>query len=347
VEVKFDFPDADKFSRDHFLSLRIGEVQRIARLSNSRSFKFPASAVGTRKYGKVEVYRRVGSQAISVDPEVASGDNQVDVRLADGAEVNLTARVLTTDAKGLHKEKQAEQAASPKGAVESPSHKAVADYLNKHHLEVRLADAMQKVLRERPEDPARMLAEMLLSNGDKVAKLPTAPSQQTSALAAKAAPVVSFPVTTTVEAPKMLPSMGSFHGAAGRYGGMLQVRHAQVLEQVAPTPAQQQPADARSGFLASMGSFHGAAGRFGGLAVVTPVKAVENPVASPAVEAPGKQGSLLPSMGACQSPVGLHGGTISISIETPREQSTRSNMKLPSVGSWLAFRPFVQPDEAN
>lgn len=390
-----EFPNAHKYSKDHFLSLRVGEVQRIARLSASRTFKFPASAVGTRKYGKVEVYRRVGASPISIDPDLASGANEVEVPIDSGGTVSLIAQVVTTDKKGLQKEKHVEMASSPKGMAESPSHKAVSEYLNKHHLEVRLADAMQKVLRDRPDDPARVLAEMLMGNADKVAKLPVppelpappklpaypeaadvppkasmspaAPLKASAPLAGEAGSIVPKTSITPFEgyyrsnflsaesnlnyskfkgvpqinfpaaAPpvKMLPSMGGFHGPAGHFGGTLLVPRANMGATPKAAPV--------GGFCPSMGSFNGPTAVYGGT-IVTRVKNLSGAAAKAGLKTEGR---LLPSMGGCHNPAGVYGGTIRISIETPRLRNTAPPLKLPSVGTWLAFPSSMEVEDLD
>merc|ERR1719203_653350 len=83
----------------------------------------------------------------------------------------------------------------------------VASYLDKHHLEARLSDAMQAVLREQPDDPAAFLAEQLASNGGIVAKLPKPPKTPKSPAAPILPPAEDEPKQAKVAAdPKVPPT---------------------------------------------------------------------------------------------------------------------------------------------
>lgn len=180
VEVKLETTGFDKFAQDHYISVRVGEAQKLARLCGSRNFKFPASAIGGRKYGKVEIFRRVGAGAVCIDPVMASGVNEVEV-VFGGTNLRFTAEVSAIEPE----EKAQKHVEGKQAEKKSAAHQKAMDYLEEHHLEVRLADAMQAVLRERPADPAAFIAEKLVGNAALVAKLP---AKQKAAAAAPVAP---------------------------------------------------------------------------------------------------------------------------------------------------------------
>jgi len=50
--------------------------------------------------------------------------------------------------------------------------KVAKAYLDKHHLELRLAEAMQAVLKDRPADPGSFIAERLVKNAHMITHLP-------------------------------------------------------------------------------------------------------------------------------------------------------------------------------
>lgn len=164
VELKLNTADWQSYVKDHYISVRVGEVQKLAKLAASRTYKFPKDVVNSRKYGKVELFRRVGQAVVCIDPKMASGVNEVEVAFDEaGKSLKFDAEVFRFGAKP----------SSPKKAAATPN--KVAAYLDEHHLEARLSDAMQAVLREQPADPAAFLADLLTKNGSIVAKLPKRP----------------------------------------------------------------------------------------------------------------------------------------------------------------------------
>merc|ERR1719191_333198 len=81
---------------------------------------------------------------------------------------------------------------------------AAKEYLEKHNLEMRLSEAMQAVLREKPEDPAAFVAERLAKSAGMVQKLPkveeAASSQPSSPAAPTAAPAATAPAASATPA---------------------------------------------------------------------------------------------------------------------------------------------------
>lgn len=261
VEICLETAAFEQFSRDHYLSVRVGEAQKLARLADRRSFRFPASAVGSRKYGKVEIFQRVGSCNLCIDPAMAEGKNECEVAF-NGTVLKFNAEVQDTSEGGGGTRGGANKVASGGGEEKKKAEPSMAqqkamDYLASHHLEVRLADAMQQVLRERPDDPGQFLADILTKNSGLVAKMPKkaakakeastvqlpppsrlqtqafgtyfkdnfAPSVAagcTAGFFAKFAtpPKPVFKQVISDSPPRLLPSMGSFSGPVGAHGGL-------------------------------------------------------------------------------------------------------------------------------
>jgi len=167
VELTLDPVDWQRYAADHYISVRVGECQKLSKISASRTFKFSASAASSR-YGKVEIFRKVGSTVVCLDPRVGAPSVEMSIPLEDSA---MQLRV------GLSSQEGPAQSQEQAQAAKQSRYDQAKEYLDKHHLEVRLSEAMQAVLRERPDDPAAFVARRLAENGGIVAK----PQQATPA----------------------------------------------------------------------------------------------------------------------------------------------------------------------
>jgi len=161
VEIRLDATQDGNIPQDIFLSVRVGETQKLSKLSTTRTYKFPS--VEGRKFGKIEVFRRIGTCNVDVDP-LDNDTRKLDIRCgADPVGV-------------LSLQCAVEQAANAKKIQEPKKDngklKAAKDYLSKHGLEMQLSEAMQAVLRERPDAPAEFLAHRLLAACGKTAIIP-------------------------------------------------------------------------------------------------------------------------------------------------------------------------------
>mmetsp|Transcript_23209 Transcript_23209/g.66934 ORF Transcript_23209/g.66934 Transcript_23209/m.66934 type:complete len:356 (-) Transcript_23209:298-1365(-) len=183
VDLRLDTSDWKQFSEDHYVSLRIGEVQRLSKISASRTYKFPASAVGTRRHAKLEIFKRVGSRAVCIEPKPGNETAQACIQFED-TELNFNVAVSSADGDESGPTK-GEDKCAPHPAKSSKV-TAAKEYMERHHLELRLAEAMQALLKELPDDPAAFVAERLAKNAGMVA------TQSTSSKAsARAAPAVA------------------------------------------------------------------------------------------------------------------------------------------------------------
>mmetsp|Transcript_101960 Transcript_101960/g.297361 ORF Transcript_101960/g.297361 Transcript_101960/m.297361 type:complete len:280 (-) Transcript_101960:221-1060(-) len=160
VDLSLEAVNVDAIPPDLYLSLRVGESQKFTKASSSRDYKFAKAAVGDRRYAKMEIYKRVGVCSMCIDKEKVEGTHEIavpvdDSRLDDG---QVRYRVTLDSVPGEH-------TVESRPPTRDLSSKAAAarEYLDKHQLEQRLSQAMQAVLRERPEDPAAFVAQKLLS----------------------------------------------------------------------------------------------------------------------------------------------------------------------------------------
>lgn len=179
MELKLEALNVDSLPQEMYMSVRVGEVQKMSRVVSGRLYKFPQSVIGDRKYGKIELFQRVGGCSVGIVPD-ATADQEVAVPLGEtGNKAHF--RILLEGDPSIKKmsaqpvveggdvaeEKQAATDANPKVV-------AAKAYLEKHNLEMRLHEAMQAVLREKPEDPGAFVAERLLKSSGVVTKLPKA-----------------------------------------------------------------------------------------------------------------------------------------------------------------------------
>eukprot|EP00928_Gymnodinium_smaydae_P057594 TRINITY_DN40809_c0_g1_i1.p1 TRINITY_DN40809_c0_g1~~TRINITY_DN40809_c0_g1_i1.p1 ORF type:complete len:377 (-),score=36.40 TRINITY_DN40809_c0_g1_i1:661-1791(-) len=161
VHLKLEAVDTGDIPKDMYVGVRIGDMQKLSRVSSlasAKSFKFPASAVGDRRSGKLEIYKRIGGWGVGIDSSRDEHLYEVSVPTNDAAmsSINFLVEVMA-DSSGKD---------VPDGTLHS-NHAAskvqgARDYLQAHQLEMRLSEAMQAVLRERPSDPAAFIANMLL-----------------------------------------------------------------------------------------------------------------------------------------------------------------------------------------
>lgn len=164
--------------KDTFISVRVGENQKLSRLCSSKDYKFQASVVGERKLGRVDVFRRVGSTSISIKNSMESESAQeVSVNVKDGPAMSFRVRLgAKPEALGQRK-----AAVAKVRATESDSKVQQAKtYLLEHNLEERLSEAMQMVLREKPADPSEFIAAILRKSAGDYKKLDTAGGVTTS-----------------------------------------------------------------------------------------------------------------------------------------------------------------------
>lgn len=140
---------------DCFLSLRVNDTQKISRLSASRVYSFPK--LGERKFGKIEVFRRVGVCSIDIDPRYPS-TREVYLECRDAEIGTIGLRV------GIEADETTKKKVRTEVSTKKPSSrvKAAKEYLSQHSLDVQLSEAMQAVLRERPVNPTEFLAAELL-----------------------------------------------------------------------------------------------------------------------------------------------------------------------------------------
>mmetsp|Transcript_62596 Transcript_62596/g.174943 ORF Transcript_62596/g.174943 Transcript_62596/m.174943 type:complete len:143 (+) Transcript_62596:61-489(+) len=140
VELKVNVHNGEGLGSECFLAVRVGETQKLSRLSASRSYKFPAS--GERRYGKIELYRRVGACSVDIDPQ-KEGARSVAMKCGDLGQLLLDVDVGGAGAPEPEKPKMDNDERAAKS-------RAASEYLRKYSVEMQLTDAMQALLKTKP-----------------------------------------------------------------------------------------------------------------------------------------------------------------------------------------------------
>jgi len=228
VELKLEPLNGD-LDRDYYVSVRVGEVQKLSRISTSRSYKFPASAVVDRKFGRIEIFKKVGGAAVGIIPS-SDMDQQVCLQLDDNSEVKFKVSLSGEGGKALRSQSQPPEDKARAKEV-SPKVQAAKSYLEMHNLEMRLSEAMQAVLRDKPEDPAAFVAERLQKSAGMVQKTP----KVEQAPAAEQAPT-TLPATANAPAPPSAAKQAEMAEKAQ----LMADRSAALEKAPAPSPAVEQ-----------------------------------------------------------------------------------------------------------
>mmetsp|Transcript_96004 Transcript_96004/g.151195 ORF Transcript_96004/g.151195 Transcript_96004/m.151195 type:complete len:319 (+) Transcript_96004:80-1036(+) len=200
VELKLE-PLSLGNARDTYVSVRIGEVQKLARATQSRVYKFPASVVGNKKFGKLDIFKRVGGSNVALQP-TSDVDQELNMDLEDKSNVKFKVSL-----QGLGDKASMVPVQSPPVTQkdDNPKLNAAKAYLEQHNLEMRLSEAMQGVLRDRPDDPASYIGAMLAKSAGTLTYKPKGESQSAPksapATASMAVPVATYSTTHFKQCP--------------------------------------------------------------------------------------------------------------------------------------------------
>jgi len=174
VELKLESLDMHNLTKDVYVSVRVGEAQKFSRVAAEKTYKFPASVCSVRRYGKVEVFRRVGSTPVDIRPEDGIVQ-EIAVPGGDDDDGKLHFRVSLVGEGGSNDPKRIEHLPVdlPEQPEKPPNPKMLEakKYLLHHNLEMRLSEAMRTVLQDRPENPAAYIGEKLAESAGAVRKI--------------------------------------------------------------------------------------------------------------------------------------------------------------------------------
>jgi len=152
VDVKLEALDLENPDANTYVAVRIGESQKLRKLSAEYNFKFNKDVCGTRRFGKVDIFKKVGTASIAIIAETGEPVQEFEIDPSDnpGAKYKMRATIVgdamtdKTTAKEL-----------------SGSVLEAKDYLAEHNLEMVLKDAMQAVLRDKPANPREYISQKL------------------------------------------------------------------------------------------------------------------------------------------------------------------------------------------
>jgi hypothetical protein len=65
VELQLQ-PIDSVLSKDTYVSVRIGDAQKLSKVNQVRHFKFSKAAVGEHKFGKLDIFKRIGGCSIGI-----------------------------------------------------------------------------------------------------------------------------------------------------------------------------------------------------------------------------------------------------------------------------------------
>lgn len=332
VELRVDPTECVGMPADCYVSVRVGETQKLSKLSASRLYRFPQA--GDRRYGKIEVFRRIGSCSIDVDP-LNDSLREISVSCQEAGFGVLGLKVAVT-----HENDQAKRPSEVETAKKmnaSGKVKAAKEYLAKHSLEVRLSEAMQAVLRERPDDPAEFMAAKLLggsptmSGGVRLPPVPRASQEEAGQPMPQARHAAQERLSPALPRPQKRPP--------SRPTKLQPLQKAEAL----PPPAASQVAPPPAGFQGPFGPFY--ASNFRCVTgptldrLYTKFKRGQPAAAAPArrAEAPGNGGGFkhLPSVGtwiSASGPKVSQGPVSAFADDVPLKH-------LPSAATWIKPLP--------
>eukprot|EP00930_Biecheleria_cincta_P069512 TRINITY_DN5724_c0_g1_i1.p1 TRINITY_DN5724_c0_g1~~TRINITY_DN5724_c0_g1_i1.p1 ORF type:complete len:825 (+),score=156.58 TRINITY_DN5724_c0_g1_i1:27-2477(+) len=155
VEIRLEPIQAASMPKDCFVSVRVGDVQKISRLAPSRVYRFPP-ALDRKHGGKIEVFHRIGSYNLDISGSQPAAYDEVSIDCEASGFGSLGVKLALERTQPTKLPRKEEPATKPGGRV-----RAAKEYLSEHSLEDRLSQAMQRVLCERPRDPFLFLVAEL------------------------------------------------------------------------------------------------------------------------------------------------------------------------------------------
>lgn len=164
MEICLDAVGGDEPPNDTFISVRIGGAHKQTRFVSSRTHRFPAT-VCHEPYGRIEVFKRVGTAPLNFDNSAAEV-HDVEVPCAYPGMSKLCFRASV---------KRSEQgmASFPDKLSRSKAREAAAQkYFAEHDLQVMLSDLVQEMINKKPNDPYKFLSQKLSRPGSAAALEP-------------------------------------------------------------------------------------------------------------------------------------------------------------------------------
>lgn len=162
VALKFEGLEGSCGLEECYVSVRIGSVQKLSRMTAARRvYDFPETGE-PQKYGRVEIFRRIASWSIDLAPQ--AGTRPVHLSSHDPCFADVNTQV--TGSEDAPREEMPPPSGHPPPASledkRSVHRQMATDYLGKHCLESQICSVMKAVLEEMPENPTEFLAARFL-----------------------------------------------------------------------------------------------------------------------------------------------------------------------------------------
>mmetsp|Transcript_92050 Transcript_92050/g.168719 ORF Transcript_92050/g.168719 Transcript_92050/m.168719 type:complete len:519 (-) Transcript_92050:82-1638(-) len=211
VEVRLDAVQGITPPPDTFVGMRVGDVQKQSRFGTTRTYRFPDPGDKRASFGRIEVFKRIGS--LTVNLEKSNQECQVPCHYPnfDGLKVKVNVKSNEEWERPATREKREEKRSKAKQRLD-----AANAYVHSYRLEELLAEAMREVIRHKPSNPHRFLANYILDHAEErvlpVVKDATSGKSETQMMpsASKIAPfevtrIAPMPVERAAPAPPPRP----------------------------------------------------------------------------------------------------------------------------------------------
>lgn len=132
------------------IAIRVGETVKQGRYEPQRCYHFPQ--VDRRRHAKIDIFQHLGTCSLTLDPE-AKAPQEVTVKTSDLAAPPLRLQVAARSKAGEEQKEPRELGKTTKSRAK--------EYLLKHGIEEKLAQAVKALLKEQPEDPMDFVCRFL------------------------------------------------------------------------------------------------------------------------------------------------------------------------------------------
>jgi len=178
--VRIDARGGPAAPTDTFVSMRVGDVQKQSRFSDTRTYRFPKPSKGRDNFGRIEVFKRIGHMTVKFD-DLVDGLKDVDVPCEFPGLHKLSMRLSVT---GADMSGSLPQLQTKGGAKFKERKDAAQRYLDDHNLEDMLADAMKELIHTKPRDPHEFLSSHILKRSRRAPETKLPPMQPSKHAAA-------------------------------------------------------------------------------------------------------------------------------------------------------------------
>lgn len=158
MEVLLDVPPECDILGECLVGMNVGNIYKQTRLTSSHLLKFPACDSEVQ-YGRLEVFKRVGACSMTFGLETVE-QQEVQIPCSEGGLKEIRLRMSISNPEQIAPSEEVVQKANRAKRKAD----AVVEYLKEHQLEEILSEGMKLLMRDKPKNPHRFLANHLLLN---------------------------------------------------------------------------------------------------------------------------------------------------------------------------------------